>query len=81
MPLYDLKHVPSGEVKEHMVSIGVMEEMLASGEYEIVHRSVNNDSIISHRGEVLARNTSSDWRNLLGKIKKGSGRSNTINTY
>lgn len=80
MPLYDLKHVPSGEVKEHMVSIGVMEEMIASGEYEIVHKSVSKDNIISHRGGIM-RETSSDWRNLLGKIKKGSGRSNTINTY
>lgn len=80
MPIYDLKHVPSGEVDEHMVSIGAMEEMLASGEYEIVHKSVNSDNIISHRGGIM-RETSTDWRNLLGKIKKGSGRKNTINTY
>jgi hypothetical protein len=41
---------------------------------------VNSDNIISHRGGIM-RETSSDWRNLLGKIKKGSGRKNTINTY
>ena len=80
MPLYDLKHVPSGEVKEHMVSIGTMEEMIASGEYEIVHQTVNKNNVLSHQGGIM-RETSSDWRNLLGKIEKGSGRSNTIKTY
>ncbi len=80
MPTYDLKHVPSGEVDEHIVSIGTMEEMTASGEYEIVHRSVAKDRILTHRDGTLST-TSSDWRNLLGKIKKGSGRDNTINTY
>ena len=80
MPTYDLKHVPTGEVDEHIVSIGTMEEMIASGEYEIVHRSVSKDRILTHRDGTLSK-TSSDWRNLLGKIKKGSARDNTINTY
>ena len=80
MPTYDLKHVPTGKVEEHLVSIGTMEEMIASGEYEIVHRSVAKDRILTHRDGTLSK-TSSDWRNLLGKIKKGSARDNTINTY
>ena len=80
MPTYDLKHVPTGEVDEHIVSIGTMEEMIASGEYEIVHRSVAKDNIITQHDGTLSR-TSSDWRNLLGRIKKGSGRDNTISTY
>ena len=80
MPTYDLKHVPTGEVEEHIVSIGTMEEMIASGEYEIVHRSVAKDRILTQRDGTLSK-TSSDWRNLLGKIKKGSGRDSTINTY
>ena len=80
MPTYDLKHVPTGEVDEHIVSIGTMEEMIASGEYEIVHRSVAKDRILNQRDGTLSK-TSSDWRNLLGKIKKGSGRDSTINTY
>ena len=80
MPTYDLKHVPTGEVDEHIVSIGTMMEMVESGEYEVVHRSVAKDNIITHQGGTLSK-TSSDWRNLLGKIKKGSGRSNTIETY
>ena len=80
MPTYDLRHVPTGEVDEHIVSIGKMEEMVASGEYEVVHRSVSKGGIITQHDGTLSR-TSGDWRNLLGKIKKGSGRDNTINTY
>ena len=80
MPTYDLRHVPTGEVDEHIVSIGVMMEMVESGEYEIVHRSVAKDNIISQRDGTLSK-TSGDWRNLLGRIKKGSGRGDTINTY
>jgi hypothetical protein len=80
MPIYDLRHIPTGEVEEHMVSIATMEGMVSSGDYEIVHNSVNKDNILSHQGGIM-RETSSDWRNLLGKIKEGSGRSNTINTY
>ena len=80
MPTYDLKHVPTGEIDEHIVSIGTMEEMVASGEYEIVHRQVAADRILTQRDGTLSK-TSSDWRDLLGKIKKGSGRDNTINTY
>jgi hypothetical protein len=80
MPTYDLKHIPTGEVDEHIVSIGTMEEMVASGEYEIVHRTVAENRIISQRDGTLSK-TSSDWRDLLGRIKKGSARDNSINTY
>ena len=80
MPTYDLKHIPTGEVDEHIVSIGTMEEMVASGEYEIVHRQVAENRIITQRDGTLSK-TSSDWRDLLGKIKKGSARDNSINTY
>lgn len=80
MPIYDLKHIPTGEVDEHIVSISKMEEMIASGDYEIRHLTVAKDRIITQRDGTLSK-TSGDWRALLGKIKKGSARDNTINTY
>ena len=80
MPTYDLRNTATGEVEEHIVSISKKEEMVASGEYEVVHRSVAKDNIITQHDGTLSR-TSSDWRNLLGRIKKGSGRDNTISTY
>jgi hypothetical protein len=55
-------------------------EMVESGEYEVVHRTVAKNRILTQRDGTLSK-TSSDWRNLLGKIKKGSARDNTINTY
>ena len=75
-----MKHIPTDEVDEHIVSISKMEEMVASGDYEIVHRSVAKDRIITQRDGTLSK-TSGDWRDLLGKIKRGSARDNTINTY
>jgi len=78
MPTYDLKHVPTGEVDEHFVSIGTMEEMVGSGEYEIVHKGTAD--LVTHTGNILS-NTSGDWRDLLKRVKKGSGRDNSIKTY
>ena len=80
MPIYDLKHIPTGEVDEHIVSINKMEEMVASGDYEIQHLSVAKDNLISQSGGTLGK-TSGDWRDLLKRVKKGSGRGDTIKTY
>ena len=80
MPTYDLRNTTTGEVEEHIVSIARKEEMVASGEWEQVHHSVAKDNIITQHDGTLSR-TSSDWRNLLGRIKKGSGRNNSIKTY
>ena len=76
MPIYDMRHIPTGEVEEHVVSISKMEEMIQSGEYEMVHRTGHN--LISQHGSTLGK-TSSDWKDLLKRMKKGSGRGNTIN--
>lgn len=78
MPTYDLKHVPTGEVAEHFVSIGTMEEMISSGEYEVVHRETAG--MVTHTDGILSK-TSGDWRDLLKRVKKGSGRTSTIKTY
>ena len=80
MPIYDLKYVPTGEIDEHIVSISKMEEMIASGDYEIQHLSVAKDNLISQSGGILSK-TSGDWRDLLKRVKKGSGRGDTIKTY
>ena len=75
-----MKHIPTGEVDEHIVSISKMEEMVASGDYKIQHLSVAKDNLISQSGGTLGK-TSGDWRDLLKRVKKGSGRGDTINTY
>ena len=78
MPTYDLKNVKTGEVDEHIISISKKEEMVSSGEYEQVHLATAE--LVTHTGGILST-TSGDWRDLLKRVKKGSGRDNNINTY
>ena len=80
MPLFDLKNTKTGEVEEHLVSISKKEEMIESGEWKQVHLTVAKDNLITQHGGTLAK-TSGDWRDLLSRMKKGSGRVNQIKTY
>ena len=80
MPLFDLKNTKTGEVEEHFVSISKKEEMVASGDWEQVHLTFNENHMITQHGGTLAK-TSGDWRDLLSRMKKGSGRDNQIKTY
>lgn len=50
------------------------EEFLASGEYE---QLVGAPSLVTHTGNIVNK-TSSDWKDLLKKIDKGSGKNTTI---
>jgi hypothetical protein len=47
-----------------------------SGEWDQI---IGAPKIVTHTGSIINK-TSSDWKNLLGKIKKGAGPSSTINT-
>lgn len=78
MPTYDMKNVKTGEIKEMFLKISEKESMVESGEWEQVH--LGTAEIITQSGGALAK-TSSDWRDLLKTIKKGSSKGNTINTY
>jgi len=78
MPTYDLKNTKTGEVEEYILTISKKEEMVESGEYEQVHQGTAE--IVTHTGNILSQ-TSGDWRNFLTRMKKGSGRGDTINTY
>ena len=75
MPTYDLRHIPTGEVEEHFVSISKMQEMTASGEYEIVHKKTGG--LIPENGDMFSKVPDS-WKDHLKGIKKGSGRNANI---
>ena len=77
MPTYDLRNTSTGEVEEYFVSISKMQEMIQSGEYEMVHKS--SGGFISENGDIFHK-MPSGYNDLLKSIKKGSGRSNTIKT-
>ena len=78
MPTYDLRNTTTGEVEEYIISISKKEEMVSSGEYEQVH--LGTADLVTHTNGILST-TSGDWRDLLKRVKKGSARDNSINTY
>ena len=77
MPTYTLKNRETGEVEDKVCSIATMQELTdeETGEYDQI---IGSPRIVTHRGSVIGT-TSGDWKNLVSKIKKGSGRNNTVN--
>lgn len=77
MPTYTLKNVKTGEIKDEIISISEMEEKTKSGDFVQIF-SGKRMSIISQHGSTISK-TSSDWKDHLKQIKKGSGKDNSIN--
>ena len=73
-----MKNLKTGEVKEMLLTISKKEEMIESGEWEQVFTKVAG--IVTHTGNIVNK-TSGDWKDLLKKIKKGSGKGNTIDKF
>lgn len=78
MPTYLMRHDESGEEKEFLVSISTMEEMKNDG-WKVIHKPTDKTRLITQSGSTLGK-TSGDWKDLLKRMKKGSGRGNSINT-
>lgn len=75
MPTYNMKHKKTGEVTTMILSLSEREALLETGEYI---QELSTPGFVSMPGGTLSR-TSSDWKDLLKTIKKGSGRNNSIN--
>jgi hypothetical protein len=75
MPTYTMKNLETEEVNDVILSFSERDEMLASGKYE---QMLATPKLVSSVQSTLSR-TSGDWKNLMTKIKKGSGRGNTVN--
>lgn len=77
MPLYEFKDKVTGEVTEKIFSFASREEYLKENtNLEIV---IGLPGLISMHGSALNK-TSGDWKDLLKRVKKGSGKGNTVNT-
>lgn len=74
MPTYNMRNVETGEVVTVTVTLAERQEMLASGQWI---QELAAPSFVTMPGGTLSR-TSSDWKDLLKKIQKGSGKDNTI---
>ena len=75
MPLYDFKNKETDEVEEHLCLISDVEQFLIDNPH--LERMISAPNLISNTGTILSK-TSSDWRDLQKRIKKNSGRNNTI---
>lgn len=75
MPSYTMRHKPSGETKEMILSISEREKFLEENpEWE---QALASPGFVSQHGSNLGK-TSGGWKDLLSRIKKGSSRTNTI---
>jgi len=75
MPTYNMKNTNTGEVIQKIMSISEMESMKESGDWEVAHLST--PKLVTHTGNIVNK-TSSDWKDLLKKIDKGSGKNTTL---
>jgi hypothetical protein len=74
MPAYTMKNNNTGEEQEMFLSLAEREELLSSGEWT---QQLATAQFVTQVGGTLKR-AGSGWKDVLGKIKSGSGRNNTI---
>jgi|TARA_R110000823_G_scaffold174787_2_gene307412 hypothetical protein len=77
MPTYEVRDLKTGEDTEIICSYSSLQEKIDSGRFIQVHKSTA--TIVTHTGSMLSK-TSGDYKDLIKKIKKGSGRGNSIHT-
>lgn len=75
MPTYTMRNIITGEVEEMILSLTERQQLLDTGVYT---QELATPNFVSMTGGTLSK-TSSDWKDLLKKIKKQSGRNNNIN--
>jgi hypothetical protein len=77
MPQYTIKKRTTEEEWDVVCSWNELQEILKEDDDLIQKPSA--PKIVSHTGMMLSK-TSDGWKDVLKKIKKGSGKGNTINT-
>ena len=76
MPTYTFRNKETKEVKEFILSLSEREEMIEQGDWE---QMLSKPKLVSQVGSTLGK-TSDGWREHLRRVKKVSGKNNTINT-
>lgn len=74
MPTYIMKNKVTGEIKEMVLSLSERQEMLDNGEWE---QTLSTPNFVGDTQSTM-RKAGKDWENHLSRIKKNSGRGNTI---
>ena len=76
MPLYTLENKETGEQWDVTCSYDELQTMIN----ENVKRVLVSPNFVSNTSSHANSKTSDGWKDLLGRIKKGSGKNNTIKT-
>lgn len=80
MPVYEFKDKETGEVTEKILSLSKYDEYLKENpNLERYYSPASSPGLISDSQSTMRR-AGSEWRNHLERMKKGSGRGNTIKT-
>lgn len=74
MPTYIMKNKVTGEIKEMILSLSERQEMLDNGEWE---QTLSTPNFVGDTQSTL-RKAGKGWEDHLSRIKKNSGRGNTI---
>lgn len=75
MPTYTFKNLETGEVADEIISISEMEKRIASGKYQRIY--ANPPALVSSYG----LKPPDGFREVLKRVKKGAGKSSTVNTW
>jgi len=75
MPTYTMIDKETGKEQDMVLTFAERDNLLAEGRFT---QKLNAPKIVSHVGGTL-KQTSDGYKDLLKKIKKGSGKDNTIN--
>lgn len=78
MPTYTLKDIKTNEQWDIQCSYDDLQNILDAQDNII--RVLTPPNFVSSTKSHANSNTSDGWKDLLGRIKKGSGRNNTIKT-
>ena len=80
MPIYEFKDKETGEVSEKIMSLSQYDDYLKENpNLERYYSPASSPGLISDSKSPLTR-AGTEWRNHLDRMKKGSGRGNTIKT-
>ena len=74
MPTYNMKNKATGEIQEMYLSFSERDALLDTNEWE---QMLSTPNFVTDTQSTLRR-AGSDWQEHLGRIKKGSGKGNTI---
>lgn len=74
MPTYNFKNNATGEVRQMILSLSEREQLISEGEWT---QMLSTPKFVTQTTGTL-RQAGSGWKDVLGKVKKGAGKDNTI---